>query len=81
MSDKKVGLSGVNRLCKTCTKRCKQFEQVTVVCCPNYKKLAKEEKQVVAFLEQFCKPICLNELGKWEINGDVCCILLCYKEL
>jgi hypothetical protein len=30
-------LSGINKLCQQCSKECKQYEQVTVVFCPNYK--------------------------------------------
>ena len=31
-----MSLSGVNRKCRKCSKKCKQWEQVTVVHCPNY---------------------------------------------
>lgn len=38
MSTKTTGspFRGVNRLCRHCTKACKQFENVTVIYCPNY---------------------------------------------
>ena len=29
-------LSGVNKKCRKCKKECKQWEQVTVVVCPNF---------------------------------------------
>ena len=29
-------LSGINRKCKKCTEKCKQWKEVTVVVCPNY---------------------------------------------
>jgi hypothetical protein len=35
-----MALSGVNRLCKRCSKECKQWKQITVVRC-----LAYERKQ------------------------------------
>ena len=34
-------LSGVNEYCMTCEKKCKQWEQVIVCFCPNFKKLEK----------------------------------------
>jgi hypothetical protein len=30
-------LSGFNKLCKQCTEKCKQWEQITVVRCPFFK--------------------------------------------
>lgn len=36
-------LSGVNRLCRHCVKTCKQWEQVIVVHCPNYKNNGKSQ--------------------------------------
>lgn len=38
-------LSGVNSKCKKCQKECKQWEQVTVVYCPNYVPLAEKMKE------------------------------------
>jgi len=35
-------LGGVNRKCRHCVEKCKQFEQVTVVYCPNYKKVPEK---------------------------------------
>lgn len=29
-------LSGVNAVCRKCIQKCKQWEQITVVKCPNY---------------------------------------------
>ena len=34
-----MALDGVNKTCACCEKECKQFRQVTVVCCPNYIKV------------------------------------------
>ena len=40
-------LSGVNKKCASCTKDCKQYKQVTIVYCPNYKAKAQtEEKRI-----------------------------------
>ena len=35
---------GVNRLCKTCKKDCNQFENTTVVRCPNFTSIAAQPK-------------------------------------
>jgi len=37
MASNKTGLSGVNRLCRLCTQKCKQLEQVKVIFCPFFK--------------------------------------------
>lgn len=37
-------LSGINRLCKSCNKECKQWKQIKVVRCPSY-----QRKQDVRF--------------------------------
>jgi hypothetical protein len=40
-------LTGVNRVCRHCTQKCKQWEQVTIVRCPYYQYNGKSKKKVV----------------------------------
>lgn len=35
-------LNGVNKLCARCKEICKQFKQISIIHCPNHRKLAKE---------------------------------------
>ena len=37
-------LSGINKLCETCTEKCKQWEQIKIIKCPIYRSKKKEEK-------------------------------------
>lgn len=34
-------LDGTNKLCEQCKHSCKQFKQVTVVCCPKFESTQK----------------------------------------
>jgi len=36
-------LTGANKLCKKCIEVCKQWKQVTVVICPNFKDSQRED--------------------------------------
>jgi len=40
-------LDGVNKVCAQCKKACKQFEQVTLINCPNFEPLTKAETSKV----------------------------------
>jgi hypothetical protein len=33
-----MALSGINKICKDCSKECKQWKQVKVVWCPSYQR-------------------------------------------
>ena len=37
---------GVNAFCKDCVKSCKQFENVTMVYCPMYKRHSRKDRQI-----------------------------------
>jgi hypothetical protein len=32
-----MALTGVNKLCNKCTQKCKQWKEIAVVHCPNYR--------------------------------------------
>jgi len=39
-----MGFTGVNTKCAQCTKKCKQFKNVTVVYCPNFVSVASNKQ-------------------------------------
>ena len=39
-------LSGINKLCSQCKEKCKQFSQVVVVRCPNFKSTTQQAHDI-----------------------------------
>jgi len=38
-------LSGVSKTCEKCSKECKQWKQIKVVICPNYKSVELQSRE------------------------------------
>jgi|GEM_PF-3843085 len=39
-----MGFSGTNKLCAQCSKECKQYANVKVVCCPTFRSVRAKSK-------------------------------------